>query len=114
MKKQRLSLTPLQLERAKLDRSRATQLITVVSRPEVPSRPDPRGVVRTTIAGAVGGGALAVLLVLTSAHLRRLRAAGSGDLAVLEAEWRAALRRRSRQRHASSTASTAPSGAKSG
>ena len=104
----------LQLERAKLDRSRATQFITVVSRPEVPSRPDPRGVVRTTIAGAVGGGALAVLLVLTSAQLRRLRAAGSSDLAVLETEWRTVLRRASGERRAGLTATTAPSGARGG
>jgi uncharacterized protein involved in exopolysaccharide biosynthesis len=101
----------LQLERAKLDRSRATQLITVVSRPEVPSRPDPRGVVRMTIAGAVGGGALAVLLVLTSAQVRRLRAAGSGDLAVLETEWHAVLRRVSGERRPRLTATTAPTGA---
>lgn len=101
----------LQLERAKLDRSRATQLITVVSRPEVPSRPDSRGVARMTIAGAVGGGALAVLLVLTSAQLRRLRAAGFGDLALLETEWRAVLRRGSGGRRASLTAAIPPSAA---
>jgi len=101
----------LQLERAKLERSRATQLITIVSRPEVPSRPDPRGVVRTTIAGVVGGGVLVVLLVLTSAQLRRLRAAGSDDLAVLESEWRAIVRRSPVERRASLTAATARSGA---
>jgi uncharacterized protein involved in exopolysaccharide biosynthesis len=101
----------LQLERAKLDRSRATQLITIVSRPEVPSRPDPRGLVRTTIAGAVGGGALALLLVLTSAQLRRLRAAGSGDLAELETEWRAVRRRASAERRAKLIATAAPPGA---
>jgi uncharacterized protein involved in exopolysaccharide biosynthesis len=110
-KRQQYADLALQLERAKLDRSRATQLITVVSRPEVPSGPDPRGLVRMTLAGAVGGGALAVLLVLTSAQLRRLRAAGSGDLAVLETEWRAALRRSSGARRASLIATTAPSGA---
>jgi len=110
-KRQQHADLALQLERAKLDRSRATQLITVVSRPEVPSGPDPRGLLRMTIAGAVGGGALAVLLVLTSAQLRRLRAAGSGDLAVLESEWRAVLRRPPGARRASLIATTAPSGA---
>jgi uncharacterized protein involved in exopolysaccharide biosynthesis len=82
----------LQLERAKLDRARATQLVTVVVRPETPLRPDSRGTARTTIAGAVAGGALALLVVLTRAHLARLRAAGSDDLSALEAEWRLARR----------------------
>ena len=97
----------LQLERAKLDRSRATQLITVVSRPELPSGPDPRGAARATIAGAVGSGALAVLLVLTSGQLRRLRAAGFTDLAVLETEWRTALRRGPGERLTNPTTATA-------
>ena len=82
-----------QLERARLDRSRATQLVTVVVRPGVPSRPDPRGTIRTALSGAIGGGALALLLVLISAHLGRLRAAGAADLSALEAEWRSARRR---------------------
>jgi uncharacterized protein involved in exopolysaccharide biosynthesis len=101
----------LQLERAKLDRSRATQLLTVVSRPEAPPRPDPRGLVRTTFAGAVGGGALAVLLLLTSAQLRRLRAAGSDELAMLESEWRTVVRRTSGERRATPTTASALSGA---
>jgi uncharacterized protein involved in exopolysaccharide biosynthesis len=84
----------LQLERAKLDRSYAAQLITVVVSPEMPSGPDPRGSIRTTITGAVGGGALALLIVLTSAQLARLRIAGSRDLSALEDEWRAVRRRR--------------------
>lgn len=83
----------LQLERAKLDRARATQLILVVDPPERPSGPDARGAVRTSIMGAVGGGALALLLVLSSAQLGRLRVAGSEDLSALEAEWRAVRRR---------------------
>ena len=100
----------LQLERAKLDRSRATQLITIVSRPEVPSGPDSRGFVLATIAGAVGGGGLALLLLLTGAQLRRLRASGFGDLAALEADARAVLRRASKTRDAGSTAATSWSG----
>jgi uncharacterized protein involved in exopolysaccharide biosynthesis len=100
----------LQLERAKLDRSRATQLITIVSRPEVPSGPDSRGVVLATMAGAVGGGGLALLLLLTGAQLRRLRASGFGDLAALEADARAVLRRASKTRDAGSTAATSWSG----
>ncbi len=82
----------LQLERAKLDLARATQLVTVVVRPEIPARPDPRGMARTTLAGAIAGGALALLVILTRAHLARLRAAGSADLSALEAEWRRARR----------------------
>ena len=84
----------LQLERARLDRSRATQLVTVIVRPEEPARPDPRGTVRATIAGAIGGGTLALLIVLIRAHLVRLRSSGFPDLTALEAEWRSALRRR--------------------
>jgi len=103
----------LQLERAKLDRSRATQFITVVSRPEVPPRPDPRGLVRSTLAGAVGGGVLAMLVVLTSAQLRRLRSAGYDDLVVLETQWRRVMRRASAERRASMSATTAPSGMQS-
>ena len=104
----------LQLERAKLDRSRAIQFITVVSRPELPARPDPRGVVRSTIAGAVGGGVLAALLVVTGAQVRRLRAAGFRDLAVLEREWRAALWRAPVERRAGLTAASVRSGVESG
>jgi LPS O-antigen subunit length determinant protein (WzzB/FepE family) len=91
-KRQHYADLALQLERAKLDVSRAVQLISVVARPETPSRPDPRGVLRASIVGAVGGAALAALIVLTGAQLKRLRDAGFRDLAALEAEWRAARR----------------------
>ena len=91
-KRQQYGDLALQLERAKLDASRATQLISIVARPETPSRPDPRGVLRTAVIGMAGGAALAVLIVLTGAHLRRLRTAGYGDLATLDAGWRAARR----------------------
>ena len=83
----------LQLEGAKLDRSRAIQLVTVIARPDVPSRPDARGTIRAGMAGAVGGGTLALLVVLTGAQLRRLRADGSADLSELESEWRTVRRR---------------------
>jgi hypothetical protein len=89
-KRQHYADLALQLERAKLDASRPTQLISVVERPGTPSRPDPRGLFRACISGAVGGAAVGVLIVLTRAHLRRLRAAEFHDLAVLEAGWRAA------------------------
>lgn len=91
-KRQQYSDLAVQLERAKLDQARATQFISVVARPETPSGPDPRGVLRATVAGAVGGAALSVLIVLVSAHVRRLRAAGYHDLAALEDEWRAVRR----------------------
>ena len=91
MREQYLDLA-LELERTRLDRARATQLVTVVVRPEVPSRPDPRGTARTTVAGAVAGAALALLIVLARAHVARLRAAGSEDLSALESEWRRARR----------------------
>jgi len=82
----------LQLERAKLDRSRAMQIISVVERPEVPSRPDPRGTARGAMAGAIGGFAVALLVLLTSGHLARLRAAGSDELRALTLEWRSGRR----------------------
>lgn len=78
----------LQLERAKLERSRVTQMILVVGRPETPALPDSRGLVRATVAGAVGGVALALLVLLTSAHLARLREAGSAPLSALSSAWR--------------------------
>ena len=84
----------LQFEQAKLDRSRATQIIRVVQRPEIPSRPDPRGVGRATVAGAIGGFAVALLALLTAGHVARLRAAGSDELRTLEREWRSGWRRR--------------------
>jgi hypothetical protein len=59
----------------------------------------------------VGGGALAVLLLLTSAQLRRLRAAGSDELAMLESEWRTVVRRTSGERRATPTTASALSGA---
>ena len=94
----------LQLERAKLDRSRATQIISIIQRPETPPRPDSRGLVRATIAGAVGGLAVALLFLLTSGHLARLRGAGSDELRALESEWRAGRRRRAASRARRSTA----------
>ena len=91
-KRRRYGDVALQLERVKLDRARATQLILVVNPPGRPSGPDARGAVRATVVGAAGGGALALLVVLISAHLGRLRAAGSEALSELEAEWRGVRR----------------------
>jgi uncharacterized protein involved in exopolysaccharide biosynthesis len=106
-KRRQYSDLALQLERAKLDQSRATQLISVVERPETPSGPDPRGAARATAAAAVGGAALSVLIVLMSAHVRRLRAADFDELAALEDEWRAARQlARPRRRTASSGTAT--------
>jgi uncharacterized protein involved in exopolysaccharide biosynthesis len=83
----------MQLERAKLDRSRVMQVISVVQRAEAPSRPDPRGLLRAGIAGMVGGAATAVLLILTLGQLERLRAAGSDELRALAQQWQTRRRR---------------------
>jgi uncharacterized protein involved in exopolysaccharide biosynthesis len=97
-----LGTLAVQLERAKLDRSRVMQVISIVQRPEAPSAPDARGLLRSAIAGMVGGAAAALLLILALGQLERLRAAGSEDLRALEHEWRARRRRR--------TGAHAPSG----
>lgn len=108
-KRRRHADLAVQLARAKLDRSRAMPTISVVQRPETPAEADPRGVIRATITGAVGGIALALLLVSTRAHLGRLRAVRYGALADLETEWRSALyRRAARAQHLGSPAVAAP------
>jgi hypothetical protein len=84
----------LQLEQAKLARSRDLQVVSVVQRPETAAQPEPRGIARAAIAGGVGGLAVALLVLLTSGHLARLRAAGSVELQALALEWRTGRRRR--------------------
>jgi uncharacterized protein involved in exopolysaccharide biosynthesis len=89
----------VQLERAKLDQSRAMPTIAVVQRPETPAKPDPRGLVSATIIGSAGGIALALLLLLIRGHLARLRTAGDRELSAFEAGWRASRRRRTAGRN---------------
>jgi uncharacterized protein involved in exopolysaccharide biosynthesis len=76
-------------EQAKIEEVRDTPVITVVEQPEVPARPDSRGVVRSTIVALIGGGVLGALLAVVLAALDRERASNAGDVVAVEAELRA-------------------------
>jgi uncharacterized protein involved in exopolysaccharide biosynthesis len=80
------------LERARAHDTRVTQVISVLDHPEAPPEPDPRGLVRSTLAGAIGGAALAILVVTVGAQVGRFKASGLEELSELSARWRAAVR----------------------
>lgn len=66
-------------EQAKLEEVRDTPVITVVERPEVPARPDRRGLIRYGLAALVVGGLLGALLAFGGESVRRSRAEEADD-----------------------------------
>jgi hypothetical protein len=87
-----------QAEQAKLDEVRDTPVLTVLERPDLPLRPEPRGTVRFTLFALVGGSVLGVLFGLLSDTMRR--AAGAAPTQAAE----------SRRRDARASGATADGG----
>lgn len=52
------------LEQAKLDEIRDTPLITVIETPRLPARPDPRGLILSTLVGFLAGSFLGLVIAL--------------------------------------------------
>lgn len=78
-------------EQAKIEEVRDTPVITIVEPPETPVRPDPRGVLRTSIVALFAGGMFGVLFVFMMSAVERERAAHTDDMEAVEKEMRAAL-----------------------
>jgi uncharacterized protein involved in exopolysaccharide biosynthesis len=70
-------------EQAKIDEVRDTPVITIVSAPAVPIRANPRGRVKTLVAGFAGGLALGIALALLLDFARGSQARDRSDLAEL-------------------------------
>jgi uncharacterized protein involved in exopolysaccharide biosynthesis len=78
-----------QIERARLQGDRGAPTLSILEEPELPPRPDGRGVIQAIVAGGIGGAALATLLVLVASYVGRLRSFGSDELSELGRRWRA-------------------------
>jgi uncharacterized protein involved in exopolysaccharide biosynthesis len=78
-------------EQAKLEEVRDTPVITVVEPPETPVRPDPRGIVASTLVALIAGGLMGALLAFMLAALERERAVNAEEVLGVEAELRAAV-----------------------
>lgn len=78
-------------EQAKIEEVRDTPVITVVEPPETPVRPDPRGIVRSTLVALIAGALLGALLAFMLAALERERAVNAEEVLGVEAELRATV-----------------------
>lgn len=78
-------------EQAKLDEVRDTPVITLIERPEVPVRPDPRGLAGKAVLGLLGGLVLGVIVALAHDFMRYARRSGSEEFAEFSALRRAAM-----------------------
>jgi uncharacterized protein involved in exopolysaccharide biosynthesis len=78
-------------EQAKIEEVRDTPVITVVEQPELPARPDSRGIVRSTLVALVGGGLLGVLLAVLLAAMVRERTFNPRDTEAFHQELRRAV-----------------------
>ena len=61
-------------EQAKMEQVRDTPVLTVLEPPRVPTLPDRRGLVKTTLVGIIFGAVLGVLFLLLKAPYRTVRA----------------------------------------
>ena len=75
-------------ERAKIDEVRDTPVITVVERPELPARPDRRGLVKWGLVSLILGLILGAILALTRDALARTRSDEPAEYAELAELWR--------------------------
>ena len=78
-------------EQAKIEEVRDTPVITIVERPEVPARPDSRGLLASTLVALIGGAGLGALLAILLASLERERAVNPVEMNAVEGEFREAL-----------------------
>jgi uncharacterized protein involved in exopolysaccharide biosynthesis len=75
-------------ERAKIDEVRDTPVITVVERPELPARPDRRGLVKWGLVSLILGLVLGSILALIREALARTRTDEPAEFAELAELWR--------------------------
>jgi uncharacterized protein involved in exopolysaccharide biosynthesis len=75
-------------ERAKIDEVRDTPVITVVERPELPARPDRRGLVKWGLVSLILGLILGSILALIREALARTRTDEPAEFAELAELWR--------------------------
>jgi uncharacterized protein involved in exopolysaccharide biosynthesis len=75
-------------ERAKIDEVRDTPVITVVERPELPARPDRRGLLKWGLVSLILGLILGAILALTREALARTRSDEPAEYAELAELWR--------------------------
>jgi uncharacterized protein involved in exopolysaccharide biosynthesis len=75
-------------ERAKIDEVRDTPVITVVERPELPARPDRRGLVKWGLVSLILGLILGSILALVREALARTRTDEPAEYAELAELWR--------------------------
>lgn len=83
-------------EQSKIEEVRDTPVLTVISAPESPVRPEPRGRLRLMVLGLVGGLFLGVVLVVGLDFLRGLPSTGNApakELSDAIAELRSSLKR---------------------
>jgi tyrosine-protein kinase Etk/Wzc len=75
-------------ERAKIDEVRDTPVITVVERPEVPARPDPRGLIKWGLVALVLGLTAGSALAVSREAVARSRAEEPAEFAEFSELWR--------------------------
>lgn len=86
--KQQLYTSLLQsFEQARIREVRDTPVITIVESPGVPTQPEPRGRKRTAFFGLLGGGFLAVILVVMGDTFARRREQGDAELGGFIETW---------------------------
>ncbi|HEX3158135.1 MAG TPA: hypothetical protein VHQ45_06435 [Gemmatimonadaceae bacterium] len=78
-------------EQAKIEEVRDTPVITVVAPPEVPVKPDPRGLLKKGILALVGGAMLGILIAIGRTLSRKSREMDSVELEELSELRRAAM-----------------------
>ena len=78
-------------EQAKIEEVRDTPVITIVEPPEIPARPDSRGLLASTLVALIGGAGLGALLAILLASLERERAVNAVEMHAIEGEFRDAV-----------------------
>ncbi len=78
-------------EQAKIEEVRDTPVITIVERPEIPARPDSRGLVFATLGALIGGAIVGALLAIFLASLERERAVNPAEMHAIQGEFREAV-----------------------
>lgn len=68
-------------EQAKIEEVRDTPVITLVERPQIPARPDRRGLITKGLLALIVGTTIGVLLVFAVEFMRNTTAEGEGELA---------------------------------
>jgi tyrosine-protein kinase Etk/Wzc len=81
MKQQLYTTLAQAVEQAKIDEVRDTPVITIIERPEVPVRPDSRGLIKKGVVAILVGGIIGVLLAFVREVARNTETDGSEEAA---------------------------------